>query len=101
EKLGQRFPDVPFHLSASVLTEPAWERAAAYQFVTAVSDLLADADAAEWAHAAASDILGAPRMPASPLSANPFLAAFKAFAALSAVSHKEDATGGEPNSSAT
>jgi hypothetical protein len=91
ERLGQRLPDGQFRFSASVLTEPAWERAAAYRFVTSVSDLLTDEDAVEWARIAASDILSTPRVAASPLAANPFLAAFKAFAAVSATSDAEDA----------
>jgi hypothetical protein len=55
--VGARFPEVAVEYKAHQLTDPPWERSAAYRLVTALADLLTEEAAAAWADVALEDVL--------------------------------------------
>ncbi len=90
EELSTALPDEPFRLSIHLLTARPWERAAAFSFAAACSDLMVDDDAREWCTAAFHEIVDQPQ-PAMNFGPNPWLSAFKAFARLAELSDDEQA----------
>lgn len=91
ETLAATLPDQPLSVEHRLLTDRPWERAAAYTYIAAAADLLVDEDARWWCTATVAEVECDPGE-WRPFAPNPWLAAFKTFAQLAAMSSVDEAT---------
>ena len=92
EQLARTMPDEAVRMNEDILAQTPLERAAAFNYVAAIADLLIDDDARMWASLALREMLAAGGRPAASVSDDIPEAAFEAFGRLAGTASLQEAT---------